>query len=161
MQRFFNHISRSTNSTIMSVLYGKRCPRYESHEATAFYEVNHLWNSILEAGAHPPVDLLPFLKYIPEKWATWKQLAKLIRRKQRDLYFGLVTETERRMKWGEENGSYTEQVLSRQEELRLDREMVGLLQTHRIRPVAPLHIPHATTTDEKVMSTCSSLPNVD
>ncbi|KAJ8072218.1 hypothetical protein PM082_015776 [Marasmius tenuissimus] len=209
---FFNHLSRYPNSTIMSVVYGKRRPRYESHEAIAFYETNHLWNSILEPGAHPPIDLLPFLKYIPEKWATWKQLARSIRRKQRDLYFGLVAETEKRMKMGEENGSYMEQVLSRQEELRLDREMIGYLggtlleggsetsasllhslvlflvaspesqrkaqeeidrvvgrerlpgledsdelpyiqalikETHRIRPVAPLHIPHATTTDEK------------
>ncbi|KAK1227689.1 hypothetical protein PQX77_009314 [Marasmius sp. AFHP31] len=196
----------------MSVAFGKRCPRYESYEATAFYETNRLWNSILEPGAYPPVDLLPFLKYIPERWATWKQLSKLIRRKQRELYFGLLAETEKRMKMGEENGSYMEEVLSRQVELRLDREMIGYLggvfleggsettasllhslvlflvaspesqrkaqeemdrvvgrerlpsledsdklpyiqafikEAHRYRPVAPLHIPHATTTDEK------------
>ncbi|KAK1219359.1 hypothetical protein PQX77_017883, partial [Marasmius sp. AFHP31] len=196
----------------MSVVHGKRCPRYESYEATAFYETNRLWNSILEPGAYPPVDLLPFLKYIPERWASWKQLVNLIRRKQRELYFGLLAETEKRMKMGEENGSYMEEVLSRQVELRLDREMIGYLggvfleggsettasllhslvlflvaspesqrkaqeemdrvvgrerlpsledsdklpyiqafikEAHRYRPVAPLHIPHATTTDEK------------
>ncbi len=53
---------------MLSVLYGKRCPRYESPEAKAFYTANRLWNHALEPGAHPPLDLLPFLRYLPGSW---------------------------------------------------------------------------------------------
>ncbi|KAL0574271.1 hypothetical protein V5O48_007679 [Marasmius crinis-equi] len=111
----------------MSVLYGKRCPRYESYEATTFYKSNRLWNLALEPGAHPPVDLLPILDYLPERWAPWKKLAREARHIQRGLYFGLVTETEERMRRGEENGCYMEEVIARQKEFLLDREMVGYL----------------------------------
>jgi cytochrome P450 len=30
----------------------------------------------LEAGANPPVDAFPFLKYIPDRFAAWKRRAK-------------------------------------------------------------------------------------
>ncbi|KAI3608916.1 cytochrome [Moniliophthora roreri] len=124
---FFKHIGRYSNSVIMSVLFGKRCPRYETHESTAFFETMELWNLCISPTAVPPVDLLPFLDYVPERWAWWKGLAAKTRQKQRELYFGLVDECEQRMKRGEENGSYIEEILTKQKELGLDREMVGYL----------------------------------
>ncbi|KAK0440389.1 uncharacterized protein EV420DRAFT_1133107 [Desarmillaria tabescens] len=71
-EAFFTHIRHYSNSVILSVLYGKRCPRYEFPEAKAFYTVNPLWNHAPEPGAHPPLDLLPFLSYLP---GSWKDLA--------------------------------------------------------------------------------------
>ncbi|ESK85938.1 cytochrome p450 [Moniliophthora roreri MCA 2997] len=124
---FFNHIGRYTNSVIMSVLFGKRCPRYETPESLGFFESQELWNRCMSPTVVPPVDLLPFLDYIPESWAWWKQLASETRQKQRALYFGLLDECEQRMKRGEENGSYMEQILMEERELGLDREMIGYL----------------------------------
>ncbi|ESK85937.1 cytochrome p450 [Moniliophthora roreri MCA 2997] len=124
---FFNHIGRYTNSVIMSILFGERCPRYETPESLGFFESKELWNRCLSPTAVPPVDLLPFLDYIPESWAWWKQLASETRQKQRALYFGLLDECEQRMKRGEENGSYMEKVLMKKEELGFDREMTGYL----------------------------------
>ncbi|EEB88929.1 hypothetical protein MPER_13039 [Moniliophthora perniciosa FA553] len=92
-----------------------------------FFETMELWNLCTSLTAVPPVDLLPFLDYIPERWAWWKRLAAETRQKQRALYFGLVDECEQRMKRGEENGSYIEEILTKQKELGLDREMVGYL----------------------------------
>lgn len=34
------------------------------------------YSESLEAGANPPVDEFPFLKYIPERFAYWKRRAK-------------------------------------------------------------------------------------
>ncbi|EEB95713.1 hypothetical protein MPER_05275 [Moniliophthora perniciosa FA553] len=65
---FFEHIGRYSNSVIMSVLFGKRCPRYETYESTTFFEVMELWNLCISP-AVPPVDVLPFLDYIPGRWA--------------------------------------------------------------------------------------------
>ncbi|KAL0567889.1 hypothetical protein V5O48_014104 [Marasmius crinis-equi] len=65
-QNFYTHLSRYSNSTIMSVLYGKRCPRYKFYGSIAFYKSMQLWNQALEPGAFPPVDMLPILDWIPE-----------------------------------------------------------------------------------------------
>jgi hypothetical protein len=121
---FFKHIGRYANSVIMSVLFGKRCPRFETPESTAFFESMEIWNRCVSPVV-PPVDLLPFLDYIPERWAWWKGLALDTRAKQRRLYFGLLEECEKRMAKGEDNGSYMEEVLIRQGELGLSREMIG------------------------------------
>lgn len=85
-QDFYNHIRRYTHSAMMSITYGKRSPRYETRETTAFFHVQHLWEAVLAPGAHPPVDLMPYLKYVPERWAPWKTLCKEIRKLQMGLY---------------------------------------------------------------------------
>ena len=84
-----------------------------------------MWETALAPGAQPPVDLLPILKYVPERWASWKTLCKDVRKAQRTLYFGLLTECEERVKRGEENGSYIEQVVMRQKEFGMNREHIG------------------------------------
>ncbi|KAI3620890.1 cytochrome [Moniliophthora roreri] len=95
---FFKHIGRYSNSVIMSVLFGKRCPYYETYESTAFFKTMELWNTCISPTAVPPVDLLPFLDYIPKRWAWWKRLAAKIWQKQRELYFGLVDKCKQWMK---------------------------------------------------------------
>ncbi|ESK89761.1 cytochrome p450 [Moniliophthora roreri MCA 2997] len=126
-ESFYTHIRRYSNSVIMSVLYGKRCPRYETPETTAFFHAQHEWELLLEPGATPPLDLLPILKHVPERWTSWKKDVRACRQRQRDLYFGLLDETARRMEKGEENGCYMEEVLRRQEEFGMDREITGYL----------------------------------
>ncbi|KAI3608978.1 cytochrome [Moniliophthora roreri] len=123
---FFNHIGRYSNSVIMSVLFGKRCPRYESADAKAFFKSVEAFNRAL-APSIPPVDLFPFLDYLPEKLAWWGARAKDVERMQRDLYFGLLNECEKRMQRGEHNGSYMEELIARQKELGLDRKIIGHL----------------------------------
>jgi hypothetical protein len=49
----------------------------------------------------------------------------MVRKMQRDLYFSLLDDTQERLRRGEGNGSYVEELLERQEELELDREMTG------------------------------------
>ncbi|KAK0492068.1 cytochrome P450 [Armillaria luteobubalina] len=98
---FFTHICRYSNSVMLTVVYGKRCPRYESPEAKAFYTVNHLWNHALEPGAHPPLDLLPFLRYLP---GSWKDLCEQVKTLQRQLYFGLLDECQTRLQHGQGTG---------------------------------------------------------
>jgi hypothetical protein len=87
--------------------------------------VLHLWESVLAPGAHPPVDLLTFLKYVPERWAPWKTLCKEVRRLQREMYFGLLTECEERIRNTKDNGSYIEEVVKRQKEFGMTREQIG------------------------------------
>jgi len=104
-QGFYTHIRRYSNSVILSVLYGKRSPRYETPQTTAFFKAQHEWMLVLEPGATPPVDMIPILKYVPERWAKWKRDCAKTRKLQRDLYFGLLGETGEGLREGEENGS--------------------------------------------------------
>lgn len=61
-------------------------------------------------GALPPVDFLPFLKYLPTPLASWKPYCENIRRLQRKLYFGHLKEVEQRLAHGQENDCFMEQV---------------------------------------------------
>lgn len=124
---FFAHLRRNSFSVMLSVLFGKRVPRFDSEEATNFFEVQHMWENILAPGATPPVDFLPFLKYLPTPLAQWKVKCETIRRLQRNLYFGFLQETEERVAKGLENESFMEQVLTRQVEFGMTREHVGHL----------------------------------
>lgn len=81
----------------------------------------------MEPGAHPPVDLLPFLRYVPERFAAWKSLCRETRRLQRALYFGLLDECVERARSGRHGGqeAFMDEVARRQDELGLTREMAG------------------------------------
>jgi len=50
-----------------------------------------------------------------------------VKRMQHDLYFGWLDECEERVKNGEENGCHMEEVIKRQDEFGMSREMVGYL----------------------------------
>ena len=50
-----------------SLLYGKRIPTYYNSEAEACHECTQLFNAVLDTTAFPPVDIMPFVDYIP-KW---------------------------------------------------------------------------------------------
>ncbi|KAJ7792587.1 cytochrome P450 [Mycena leptocephala] len=124
-QSFYINIQRYSTSVILSVLYGKRAPRYQTSELTAVFHVMNKWSQLVEPGATPPVDAIPLLKFVPERWSKWKRDCRRIRTQQRALYFGLLDETKERLRRGEENGSYMEEVLARKEELGMDNEMAG------------------------------------
>ncbi|KAJ7108007.1 cytochrome P450 [Mycena crocata] len=126
-QSFYTHIRRYSNSIVLSVLFGKRSPRYESPETAAFFQTEREWEEVLEPGATPPMDMIPLLKYVPARWAKWKGSCARTRAKQRKLYFGLLDETQERLRTGQENGSYMEEILSRQAEFGMDREITGYL----------------------------------
>ncbi|KAF8602930.1 cytochrome P450 [Ceratobasidium sp. AG-I] len=124
---FYNHIKRNSTSVILSVLFGKRAPRFETQAVRSHYEVVHNWQAVLAPGVAPPVDFLPFLKYIPMFLNSWKARCETIRQMQRKLYFGLLGEVEERLAQGLENGCFMEQVLARQTEFGMSRELVGYL----------------------------------
>ncbi|KAG8896943.1 hypothetical protein FRB99_008554 [Tulasnella sp. 403] len=124
---FYTSVRRYSSSVIMSVLYGRRSPRFQTPATTDFFHVQHLWEHALEPGAHPPVDLIPSLQHVPEKFAAWKRLCTEVRTLQRKLYFGLLDEVEKRTGRGEANGCWMETVCERAQEWGMDRELVGYL----------------------------------
>nr|BAK09482.1 cytochrome P450 [Postia placenta] len=124
---FATSIRRYSFSVIMSVLYGKRVPRYASPEATALFKMLELWVNILSPGAHPLIEMFPALRCIPGPFASWRRLCKKVRIIQRQLYFGLLDEVEARSDQGNGNGCFMETVCARAQEWGLDRELTGYL----------------------------------
>ncbi|TFK49876.1 cytochrome P450 [Heliocybe sulcata] len=125
---FFDSIRRFSMSVILSVTFGKRAPHTRTRELLAFFEMHPLWERILMPGSYAPVDFLPFLKYVPERWAAWKGDCKRVKKMQEDLYFGLMEETKHRLeKKGQENGSYMETVIKKADEWGYNYQMVGHL----------------------------------
>ncbi|KAJ7859331.1 cytochrome P450 [Mycena olivaceomarginata] len=116
---------RYSLSVIYSVLHGRRLPQYETGEVTGFFTVMKEWTALLEPGAVPPIDAIPILNLIPERWAKWKRDCKRVRDLQRARYFGLVEETRERIRRNQHNGSFMEDVLERQAELGMDDKMTG------------------------------------
>ncbi|KAJ7444582.1 cytochrome P450 [Mycena galericulata] len=126
-QSFYTHIRRYSNSVISSVLYGQRSPRYESPEIVAYFDYEHEFERLIEPGATPPVDMIPLLKLVPERWAKWKRDARRVRNKQRAVYFGFLDRMKKRLQSGGANESYMEEVLARQEEFGIDEDMIAYL----------------------------------
>ena len=74
------------------------------------------WQAVMAPGAAPPVDLLPILDYIPTRWAPWKRAAEHVRELQKQLYGGLLEQSQRRLKAGSPNGCFVEGVIEKQKE---------------------------------------------
>lgn len=62
------HTKRTTNSIIMSLLYGIRTPSWDTPHMLELYEIMEQWSKVMETGATPPIDIFPWLKLIPQKW---------------------------------------------------------------------------------------------
>ncbi|KAJ7745924.1 cytochrome P450, partial [Mycena maculata] len=126
-ESFYTHVQCYSSSVVLSVIHGKRTSRAETPETTAIFNYQNELERIFEPGATPPVDMIPILKLIPERWAKWKRERRRIRNIQCALYLGLLDGMRDRICNGEANGSYMEQVLLRQEELGLNGEMTAYL----------------------------------
>lgn len=124
---YYDHIRRYSTAVILSSVFGQRGAEFNSPKIRALYHAQEQFTSILEPGATPPVDAFPFLRYIPQFFASWKVKAKAIRAEQRSLYFSLIEETKARIAKGNVTGSFMERVLQDQPKNELDDEHIAYL----------------------------------
>ncbi|KAG9045811.1 hypothetical protein FS837_005601 [Tulasnella sp. UAMH 9824] len=120
---WYDHFSRYALSVIMSVVHGQRCPRYATPRAQNLIINLKTFSQLVRPGETPPLDLIPALKYVPERFAQWKTTLKNLRNAQREYYGGLMDETRQRMERGNGNGCFMEKIMDRQEEFKLTDEM--------------------------------------
>jgi cytochrome P450 len=60
-----------------------------------FFHAQHAWLHLLGPGNTPPVDVLPFLRWIPAKYAKWKRQAKEVRDYMTEEYASLLVEAKK------------------------------------------------------------------
>ncbi|KAH8077890.1 cytochrome P450 [Cristinia sonorae] len=108
---YFNHMERFSFSSMLSATFGVRCPRTDSKVLQEFSQIEHDWERLITPGHHPPIDLIPLLRYVPERWAKWKGISRDLEARFKRLYHGLVETCENRMEREEHNGSFMENIL--------------------------------------------------
>lgn len=58
--------------------------------ATKYLATQHQWINLLDPSAVPPIDIFPFLKWIPAAFAPWKRQAEHARKGLSEAYTALV-----------------------------------------------------------------------
>lgn len=82
----------------------------------------------METGATPPVDVYPFLKYIPERFfGNWRSRAKDVGKRMDALYGSLVDRVSNRHQQEQDKESFIDSVLQKQEKLNLTRNQINFL----------------------------------
>ncbi|KAL2163859.1 hypothetical protein VTH06DRAFT_3069 [Thermothelomyces fergusii] len=81
------HPKRYSNSIIMSLVYGARTPDINTKHMVKLYALMENWSKVMEAGNTPPVDIFPFLKFVPEKLlGRWRSRAHDVSKEMNALY---------------------------------------------------------------------------
>ncbi|KAM5434338.1 hypothetical protein McanMca71_005972 [Microsporum canis] len=126
---FMNHCKRFTNSTTMSLVTGIRTPTPSALHMRHLYAVLDGISEIFEPGATPPIDIFPFLAWLPESlFNNWKSRAREVAQTMDKVYGPLVDRVLRRRESGSKcRDSYLDMVLDQQDKLQLTRHEIDLM----------------------------------
>ncbi|KAK1808405.1 hypothetical protein LTR12_017238 [Friedmanniomyces endolithicus] len=116
------HPKRYSNSIIMSIVWGVRTPTTQTRHLHRLYDLMEVWSKVLETGATPPVDIYPFLHWLPQSvFSNWVDRAKHVKREMNGLYSDFLRDLRaRRTKVGS-RGTFMDKVLDQAEsEKRMD-----------------------------------------
>ncbi|OAQ70667.2 cytochrome P450 [Pochonia chlamydosporia 170] len=70
-----------------SNMYGSRTPDINTTHMKKLYALMEIWSKVMEPGNAPPVDVFPFLKYLPEKlFGNWRSRAQNVSKEMNSLY---------------------------------------------------------------------------
>jgi cytochrome P450 len=110
-----NHLHNWGISVPLTAICGHRGAQKDPEMIASFYKNQKRWCEILTPGLAPPVEILPFLKYLPECLARWKRTARDIRRKQRQWFYMMLDtakkELQRRSNDPQDTTSYFEPLM--------------------------------------------------
>ncbi|KAL9584150.1 MAG: hypothetical protein Q9203_004783 [Teloschistes exilis] len=122
------HPKRYSNSIAMATLFGIRSSTVKAPHFTALYELLEEWSKVMEPGATPPVDIFPFLNYLPERlFNNWRTRCSNLGRAMDKLYGGMVTRVKaRRLRTGSKD-SFLDSVLDQQDKLQFSRNELNML----------------------------------
>jgi cytochrome P450 len=95
---------------------------------TKLYALMENWSKVMEIGSTPPVDILPFLYYIPESLlGNWKSRAKDVGKEMNELYSQYLDIVLTRRSKEVNLGSFMDKVLDQNEKLEFNRHQLYFL----------------------------------
>lgn len=87
-----------------------------------------MFSRVMEPGNTPPVDIFPFLKWVPERlFGMWRSRAQAVSKEMNALYRELIDTVDRRRESSGSHGCFMDRVLDEQEKLGFDRHAVYFL----------------------------------
>ncbi|KAG8921947.1 hypothetical protein FRC03_004745 [Tulasnella sp. 419] len=127
-ERFYEDIKRTAMSISFSLIFGIRTPSLASPECQKFLQAFGGMMKLGTTGEVPPVDLLPILYYLPDKFANhWKAKCDELRDIFDTFFSGLVIKAEKRVNAGFNNGCFVEKLMERAEAFNMDRKTISNL----------------------------------
>ena len=92
------------------------------------YELMEEWSKVMETGATPPVDIFPFLKWIPESvFGNWITRSRAVGKAMDKLYGRMVSRVLKRREAYGSKGSFLDGVLDQNDSLNLTRDQLNFL----------------------------------
>ncbi|KAK4508806.1 hypothetical protein PRZ48_002545 [Zasmidium cellare] len=116
------HPKRFSNSVTMSLVWGVRTPTPHTRHMERLYSLMEVWSKVMEPGATPPVDIYPFLHYLPQSiFLNWVDRATHVQKEMNHLYADFLTDIRARRKKEGSRGSFMDKVLDQADsEKRMD-----------------------------------------
>jgi cytochrome P450 len=112
----------------MGVVFGVRTPRIDTPHMTKLYDMMEQWSKVMETGNTPPVDIIPALNYIPERFlGNWKSRARGVSKVMNQLYAQYLDIVIRRREKGINKDSFMDRVLDQNEKLEFNRHQLYFL----------------------------------
>ncbi|ETN43429.1 uncharacterized protein HMPREF1541_02588 [Cyphellophora europaea CBS 101466] len=119
------HPKRYSNSIAMSTIWGVRTPTVDTPHMHRLYDMMERWSVVMEAGNTPPVELFPFLHYVPESLlGNWRQRASDVGDEMNSLYGDLLDQIYARREKGGKMKTFMDRVLDQQEKLEFNRHQL-------------------------------------
>lgn len=123
-RRFSNSMTTSTGKLLgrgakpllTFAVLGWRAKDTKDEHMLRLYEILEKWSVVLEVGANPPLDAIPFLKYVPE-WLLggWRTRATEVKNLMEGLYYEVLGKIRARREGGVNLHSFVDRVLDQQE----------------------------------------------
>lgn len=86
-----SHFKRTSNSIIMSLLFGIRTESCTTKHFVDLYDLMDRWSEVMELGSTPPVDIFPILKILPQSWFNnWIDRSKDVGTRMKTLYAEMI-----------------------------------------------------------------------
>ena len=113
-KQYEKHVLRAFCVVILESVYGVRGTRKLTDR---FFNIQDRWAGMLDMGAMPPLDVFPWLKYVPSvltPWPGWRERTVDLSKAQRGYYEGLLEQGRRKLENGTKD-SFLATLLARQE----------------------------------------------
>ena len=114
------------------MVFGIHCASHDDPIISDFYQCADDLDDLVRPGGHPPIDIFPFLKYVPERWAPWKELCRRLISNHQRYYSDLVDRCLARIARDHRNGSFIEYLLEDGGEYGFDREEIRYVFSLRL-----------------------------
>lgn len=115
---YHRYVLRYFGAVILASVFGVRGKDSDAQSRVGrFFSVQDEWAGILDQGQTPPLDIFPWLKYVPEfltPWKGWKERANFLRTRQKSFYRELHAETQARVNAGKSQDCFMSKLIINQ-----------------------------------------------